>query len=55
MEQGKWNHSSTKNTKNGTKRDDRSSTKNGTERNGREQDGNDWKLKERERNDLAEV
>ena len=47
-EQEGCNHSSTKNAKNGTEREDRSSTQNGTERN--------WTIqkKEQEWNDLAE-
>ena len=56
-----WNSSLTKNTKNRTERDDRSSTQNGTEwdrlgRNGTggigtEQNGTDWDGTERKQND----
>ena len=41
MEQKGWNRSSTKNAKNETEQDDRSSTQNGTERDGTEQERND--------------
>ena len=51
---GGWNRSLTKNTKNGTEREDHSLTKNGTEWYGMEREPNNWKTKERERNDLAE-
>ena len=50
MEEGGWNRSLTKNAKNGTERDDRSSTQNGTERNV----NGTIEKKERERKDLAE-
>ena len=40
---GGWNGSSTKNTNNGMKRDDRSLIENGTERDVKEQEWNDWK------------